>query len=225
MAPGFLNHPTGWRGPGRRIEFALFLIAALLLSIYAAAIVYARFSQAYYDWAFDRLVRDQPAPLVEFVRDRLFGAHKPPVEVTIPSPAPRVHRSYAPGSLVGRLEIPTVGLSVMVLEGTAGQVLTEGVGHIEGTAFPGQAGNSGVAGHRDTFFRALKDIGAQDIITFATLNGTFRYRVEETRVVYPSAVSVLDNSREPTLTLVTCFPFYYVGEAPKRFIVKARLIS
>ena len=125
------------------------------------------------------------------------------------------------GALVGRLEIPRVGVSSIVLEGVASRTLRRGIGHIPGTDLPFQKGNVGLAGHRDSFFRALKDIGKNDIITFTTPEGTFRYQVEWTKIVRPKDTDVLDDPGRPALTLVTCYPFYYVGSAPKRFIVRA----
>lgn len=125
------------------------------------------------------------------------------------------------GALVGRLEIPRVGVSSIVLEGVGSRTLRRGIGHIPGTALPFQNGNVGLAGHRDSFFRALKDIGKNDIVTFTTPEGTFRYQVEWTRIVLPKDTEVLENPGPPALTLVTCYPFYYVGSAPKRFIVRA----
>jgi sortase A len=127
------------------------------------------------------------------------------------------------GDLLGRLDIPRLGLSVAVLQGTSSRLLRRGTGHIEGTPLPGEAGNSGIAGHRDTFFRALKDIRANDEIQFQTATGLFRYEVDWVKVVAPNDVSVLAPSTESALTLVTCYPFYFVGPSPKRFVVRAHL--
>jgi sortase A len=98
-----------------------------------------------------------------------------------------------------------------------------GAGHIEGTPLPGEPGNSGVAGHRDTFFRSLKDIRKADQIQIQTATGLLHYEVDWVKVVGPDDTSVLRSSGdESTLTLVTCYPFYLVGPAPKRFVVHAR---
>jgi len=133
------------------------------------------------------------------------------------------------GELVGRLEIPRLGLSTIVLEGIEDGTLRRGAGHIPGTALPDPAGkadsNIGIAGHRDSFFRPLKDIGKNDIITLTTPEGTYRYKVEWTRIVPPEDTEVLLGAGIPELTLVTCYPFYYVGSAPQRFIVRAQRIS
>jgi sortase A len=119
------------------------------------------------------------------------------------------------------LRIPKIRLEVPVLPGTDDRTLDRGVGHIEDTAHPGTDGNLGIAGHRDGFFRGLKDISPGDVIELDTIQGTDTYRVERTWVVSPEEVSVLDPTSTRVLTLVTCYPFYFVGSAPDRFIVRA----
>jgi sortase A len=125
------------------------------------------------------------------------------------------------GDALGRLDIPRLGVSVAVLRGTTWQMLRLGAGHIEGTPLPGQAGNSGIAGHRDTFFRELKHIRSNDEIQFQTATGLYHYKVDWMAVVAPDDTSVLAPSTGPVLTLVTCFPFEFLGSAPKRFVVRA----
>lgn len=124
-----------------------------------------------------------------------------------------------------RLEIPRIDLSVMVLEGVQSGILRKGAGHIPGTAFPNEAGNVGIAAHRDSFFRKLRNIRANDQITLTTLQGSYQYAVDWTRVVEPTDISVLSPSNDRILTLVTCYPFYYVGPAPQRFIVRAHRVG
>lgn len=119
------------------------------------------------------------------------------------------------------LRIPKIGLEVAVLPGTDDFVLNRAVGHIEGTPPPGEDSNSGIAGHRDGFFRGLKDIGPGDDIEVETLRGKDFYRVERVWIVFPEDVWVLDATPARSITLVTCYPFYYVGSAPKRYIVRA----
>jgi sortase A len=119
------------------------------------------------------------------------------------------------------LRIPRIELEVAVLDGTDDWTLNRAVGRIEDTAAPGTEGNSGIAGHRDGFFRGLKDIRAGDILEIETLGRVERYRVERTWIVNPEDVSVLDPTPSPSVTLVTCYPFYFVGSAPQRFIVRA----
>lgn len=130
-----------------------------------------------------------------------------------------------PEGLIGRMEVQRLDVSVMVVEGTSGKTLRRGVGHIAGTALPGQPGNVGIAGHRDTFFRPLRNIQRDDIITLTTPQGEYRYRVVSTKVVNPDNVAVLNSDGDEVLTLVTCYPFYYVGPAPDRFIVRATRMS
>jgi sortase A len=125
------------------------------------------------------------------------------------------------GDVLGRLDIPRLGVSVAVLQGTNSRILRLGVGHIGGTALPGEPGNSGIAGHRDTFFRELKDVHKNDEIELQTANGRFRYQVDWAKVVAPDDRTVLTSSTESALTLVTCYPFYFVGPSPKRFVVRA----
>jgi sortase A len=119
------------------------------------------------------------------------------------------------------LRIPRIGLEVPVLEGTDRVTLDRGVGHIEHTAAPGSDGNSGIAGHRDGFFRGLKDLGPGDVIELETRRGNEAYRVDRMWIVDPTDVSVLDPTPTASLTLVTCYPFYFVGSAPRRYIVRA----
>ena len=119
------------------------------------------------------------------------------------------------------LRIPKIGLEVPVLPGTEEVTLDRAVGHISDTALPGADGNVGIAGHRDGFFRGLKDIGSGDVIELDTHHRKEVYRVQRTWVVTPDDVSVLDATPTPSLTLVTCYPFYFVGPAPQRFIVRA----
>jgi sortase A len=127
--------------------------------------------------------------------------------------------------LIGRIDIPRLGVSVMIIEGTSGRTLRRAVGHISGTALPGQPGNVGLSGHRDTFFRPLRNIQTNDIITVTTQFGEYRYRVISTRIVDPSNVTVLNPGGNEMLTLVTCYPFYFVGSAPNRFIVRAERVT
>jgi sortase A len=128
------------------------------------------------------------------------------------------------GALLGRLEIPRLGISAIVVEGDNSATLRHAIGHIPGTALPGDPGNVGIAGHRDTFFRALKRIEPGDRIVLTTFAGVYEYRADSSSVVSPDAAGVLAPTQQPQLTLVTCYPFRYVGPAPNRFIVRARLV-
>jgi sortase A len=117
-----------------------------------------------------------------------------------------------------------VGISAVVAEGSDETTLRRAVGHIAGTALPGEPGNVGLAGHRDTFFRALRNIRGGDLIVLTTPRGEFQYSVVSIKVVKPKALDVLDPTSEEILTLVTCYPFYFVGSAPNRFIVRAKRV-
>ena len=121
------------------------------------------------------------------------------------------------------LRISKVQLEVPVLEGTDDLTLNRGVGHIAGTGFPGSDGNIGIAGHRDSFFRVLKDIGPGDMIDLQTPRGKDKYKVDQITLVRPNDVSVLQPRSTRSLTLVTCYPFYFIGSAPQRYIVQASI--
>ena len=146
-----------------------------------------------------------------------------------PSPVGKVARPAAPrprpadGTALGRLEIPRLNVSAIVRAGSDSRTLRLAVGHIGGTSLPGEPGNIGLAAHRDTFFRRLGEIRPDDLVRFVTAEGTYVYRVEDTQVVDPHDTWVLNPTDEPALTLVTCYPFRYVGSAPRRFIVRAHL--
>jgi sortase A len=142
----------------------------------------------------------------------------PQAQVTAPA-------AVGPDGLIGRIQIERLGISVVLLEGTSNKTLRRAVGHIAGTALPGQSGNVGIAGHRDTFFRPLRNVQADDLITLTTPGGEYRYRVVSTKIVSPNNVAVLDSDGNQILTLVTCYPFYYLGSAPDRFIVRATRVS
>jgi sortase A len=135
----------------------------------------------------------------------------------------RPHPAVDAGSWVARLDAPSVNLSAVVLEGTDDGTLSRGAGHIEDTPFPGEAGNVGIAGHRDTTFRPVRNLHVGDPLVVTTSNRVYRYRISHTAIVGPEDVYVLDPADHPTLTLVTCYPFEYIGHAPRRFIVSADL--
>lgn len=159
--------------------------------------------------------------------DAILAMHREPTrpgspgEPDAPANARPTRARPAAGAAIGRIEIPRLGVSVVIRTGSDARTLRLAVGHIPGTALPGEPGNIGLAGHRDTFFRRLRDIRPDDEIRVVTTEGTFAFRVENTRVVEPRDTWVLDPTNAPTLTLVTCFPFTYIGSAPQRFIVRA----
>jgi len=131
----------------------------------------------------------------------------------------------ADGGVIGEIEVPRLKLKAIVVQGDSENVLRRAVGHLPETPLPGEAGNVALAAHRDGLFRPLGNIRPGDLITLRTPDREFRYQVEWTAVVPPTAVRVLEPTSEQALTLVTCFPFYYVGAAPDRYVVRARKIS
>jgi sortase A len=131
----------------------------------------------------------------------------------------------AEGGLVGRIDIPRLDVSAVVFEGTSDDTLARGVGHLRGSAGPGERGNLVLAGHRDTFFRELRNIRQGDEVNIMGPEGEFEYRVESTAIVEPDRTEVLKPGDGSTLTLITCYPFRYIGNAPQRFIVRATKIG
>jgi LPXTG-site transpeptidase (sortase) family protein len=130
-----------------------------------------------------------------------------------------------PGDPFGKVSIPRIGLSAMVSEGDDTGTLAHAVGHIAGTAMPESGGNVGLAGHRDTFFRKLERVRLRDRIELETAQGKYEYEVVRVTVVDPEETDVLDSSGKSELTLVTCYPFHYIGAAPRRFIVQSSLVG
>jgi sortase A len=207
----------------KTLEIGLLVVGVLLLGIYAASRIY-------------RSVAGR-----ESVRE--FDAAKAEAKITPPEPALRplpdvptnvdvslwsekrvreyketLTKSFGPMAV---LDVPKFKIRVAVLEGTDEFALNRGVGWIEGTPKPGEPGNIGIAGHRDGFFRPLKDIKEGDEIDLETTRGFDRYKVDQIEIVTPDDVHVLQPRRTSSLTLVTCYPFYFIGDAPRRYIVHA----
>jgi sortase A len=180
------------------IERLLLLVALAALGYVAGSLGGATLYQDYESRQLDEVLR---------------GVSAPPAG-TAPAAIRRV---------LGRLEIPTLGVSTIVREGEDARTLQLAIGHIVGTAMPGAPGNMGLAGHRDTFFRRLREINPGDVIRLVAVEGTFTYVVDSTQIVDPDDLWVLDPTPDPSLTLVTCYPFTYIGAAPERFVVRARL--
>jgi sortase A len=195
--------------PGRRgriwqtLERLLFVIGLVSLGYFGYVSAESYLYQTFENRELDAILTSVSGP------DRVASASLP----RRPRPAE--------GSAIGRIEIPRLGVSVVIRAGSDARTLRLAVGHVPGTAFPGEIGNIGLAGHRDTFFRRLRDIQPEDEIRIVTVDGTFSFRVADTRVVAPQDTWVLDATEAATLTLVTCYPFTFVGSAPKRFIVRA----
>jgi len=144
---------------------------------------------------------------------------------TPPPNAPAIGHIVPEGGVIGRIEIGRLGLSAIIVEGDSPSLLRRAVGHVPGTAMPGESGNMALTGHRDTFFRSLRQIRQGDLVTLETMGGQYLYAVESTDIVSPAATEVLRSSSEEELTLITCYPFYLVGPAPSRFIVRARRLG
>jgi sortase A len=145
------------------------------------------------------------------------------VPATVAAQPPAPASNLPANGVVGRLEIPRVGVSAMIEEGVGSRTLRVALGHLPGTPWPGQVGNVAIAGHRDTFFRPLRNIEINDEISLDTPGHNYHYRVSSTEVVDPHDVAVLKARHKDELTLITCYPFSYIGPAPKRFIVHAEL--
>ena len=125
------------------------------------------------------------------------------------------------GDLLGRIQIPRLGMEVAILEGTTSHTLQLGAGHILGTALPGEDGNIGIAGHRDTYFRNLRNIRDEDEIQIQTSTGRVSYKVDSIQIVAPGDTGILSRTTKSTVTLVTCYPFRFIGAAPERYVVHA----
>lgn len=215
------------RGVLRWLEHGLWVVACLSLGAVLAAGVETRWTKLQADWKLaERSGAAQPQ-----------GAPLPAPEASGEDgdPVP----GLAEGDLIGRIDIPDLGISAAVLEGDSASVLRRAVGHIPRTELPGHGGNVGLAGHRDSFFRALEHVAPGQEVVVNTLWGSRRYEVVSTQVVDPQAGYVLDDdalgpsgfqgspvgtagAEQPEiLTLVTCHPFDYIGPAPRRFVVHA----
>ncbi len=199
------------KGILRWSQVGLFVCAAALLGYCAFVLVDTRVFQDRESSNLERLLEEQRA---------LGGAS---LEAKLLRP-PEIPKAPAMSGLIGRIEIARLGLSVIITEGDDGKTLRRAAGHVPATALPGQPGNVGITGHRDTFFRPLRNIQLDDVITLTTLQGEYRYRVVSTKIVSPEDVAVLDPTGGEILTLITCHPFYFVGAAPNRFIVHAERV-
>lgn len=175
------------------VEYALLGVAIGCLGVYGYESVEARRFQTEQTAAFERAAKAHAAP----------------------------SKKVRAGGLVGMLDVPRLQLTTPVVEGDDDRTLKRAVGHLPDTPMPWQSGNSAVAGHRDGLFRPLKDVKVGDEIRFRTTRDEFRYRVTKTSIVLPDDVSVLASKSRSSLTLITCYPFYYVGSAPRRFVVQA----
>ena len=207
----------------RWVEATLWIAGCLAVGYCALAYFEAAVFQAYENREFERTLKLAAPPTPPSLSDR--SMERKSSDRNLPESTLAKRTPARQSVMLSRLEIPRIDLSVMVGEGVASQALRLGAGHIPGTAYPAEVGNVGIAAHRDTFFRALRGIHRSDQITLTTLEGSYRYIVDWTAIVEPTDRAVLASSAEPVLTLVTCYPFNYIGAAPKRFIVRARRIE
>lgn len=157
--------------------------------------------------------------------NRRLEAFKTPRDSPVMTRADATRREASASGLIGRIDIERLGVSVLVVEGTSSRSLRQGVGHVEGTAYPGERGNVGLAGHRDSYFRPLRKIESGDKIRLQTPDGHFVYQVDSTLIVSPKRSDLMKSGDEARLTLVTCYPFYYIGPAPRRFVVLAHEVD
>lgn len=216
----------------RYVRTLLFILGLCGIAYYVYALSDQYIYQAYENWAFDQKIAGRDVTFSDYVRQRtpfgfLAGAQTAPVKLT-PAPAGSAAAPMRPqeGVVLGRVQIARLNLSAIVREGVDEKTLGRAVGHLPYTAMPGQSGNFAIAAHRDTLFRALKDIQKGDRVTFQSDTGTYTYEVVSTRIVKPSDLSVVQpQGADKLLTMITCYPFYFVGSAPKRFIVRARLVD
>jgi sortase A len=255
LRPGSHSHNasrSGFRDTSRQDTRFLrrlkqFLLAAGLICVgyYLYALGDQYVYQKYENWAFDQEISGRNGvTFTEYVKEKMpdiFWPSPQPRSVIAPASQPAstdASPRLAEGDLVARLSISRLSLSAMVREGVSAKTLSTSVGHIASTALPGAIGNFAIAAHRDTLFRALKNIRVGDEVTVESRSQKFVYEVVATKIVKPSDVTVLradggglytatgeGDRPQRLLTMITCYPFYYVGSAPKRFIVESRLVS
>ena len=208
----------------RSLEWILLMTGVILLSAFLGVRLYGVIASRYVVSAFQQKAA---AGFVSSHADSGTTARPAGVDTSLWSDkrirAYNESLTHAFGAPLAVLSIPKIHLEVPVFEGTDDVTLDRGAGRIAGTAHPGQAGNLGIAGHRDGFFRGLKDVTTGDVIKLALPDGEATYVIDEITVVTPQDVSVLQPRPNSSITLVTCFPFYFVGSAPERYIVSASL--
>jgi sortase A len=236
----------------RRLEAALWIAGVVTLTIVGWGWIDARLYQARQERLFEEALQaavepaagGEAAPREPAAADPSDGVSPERVQPAEPAPGAQPSREpaaaatrreratsrpaeprAASGPLLARLTVPRLDMSVMVAPGLDSRTLRRAAGHITGTAPVGSGGNVGLAGHRDSFFRPLRHVRVGDEIVLTTPEAVSTYRVEWTEVVTPEATEVLRPTPYPALTLVTCYPFTYVGTAPDRLVVRARLVE
>jgi sortase A len=216
------QNPERWWSVWKWIERALFASGLSLLAVFGAVRLNNTLSSRA---AMESFTAHNSTPSSEA---RSYEETRPPADEPGSANGGGAHthkdrQANRPGVPMAVVQIPRIHLAVPLLEGTDERTLSRDVGHIAGTARPGEMGNIGIAGHRDSFFRGLKDIKLGDAIELKTVKGTDTYEVDQIDIVTPDDVSVLRPRATASLTLVTCYPFHFIGSAPQRYIVGAFL--
>lgn len=233
--------------PRRIAQLLLIVIGLVSLGYYGYTIANEHVYEAYENWVFDHdIAGGGPVHLMDYLRSQTPVGWVLGRGESVPySPVRKLSERVAPpartGAVLGRVDIPRLHIEAIVREGVSSSVLSQAVGHVPMTAQAGQTGNFAIAAHRDTLFRGLKDIRKGDLVTFQSPDGKYTYQIFSMRIVEPTEVSVLRpdgalptavartvavNGGGPKLiTLITCYPFFYVGSAPQRYIVQGQLVS
>ena len=207
----------------QRVERVLMAVGLILLAVYAVVRIDGLVASRSATQAFDQLaingsLHSRDSQVAAAIPDLNTSAWAPERAAAFAASLVKVHATP-----MGVLRLDKLNLRIPVFEGTSGRVLNRGAGWIRGTARPGEQGNIGIAGHRDGFFRGLKDYSVGDSMELATTEGADEYVVDQIEIVDPEDVDVLQPRQKPSITLVTCYPFHFVGDAPQRFIVHAAL--
>jgi sortase A len=213
--------PSPMRGRDRRPQRLLLVLGLVMLTVYSLALIDRGVFSRLGLWAFaaaretDQIATTDASSPVDGVRFSLWSAKR--IQAYKASLLTKLERPVAV------LNIPRLLLTVPIFEGTDDLTLNRGLGRINGTGQLGGDGNAGIAGHRDGFFRGLKDIVQGDTVEITTTEGRDLYVVDEIDIVDPANVNVLQSREYAGITLITCYPFYYVGDAPRRYVVHASL--
>ncbi|WP_261133647.1 class D sortase [Bacillus sp. Marseille-Q3570] len=184
-----------------------------------------RIEEALRDWDYQETIRGtQEMPIIQLDNNSPDKASTPHTSDTnVNTDNPQAFSIPLPNDLIGKMIIPKLNRELPIVQGTSDAQLSKGVGHYINSSMPGEQNNTVLAGHRDTVFRNLDELVPKDEIIVKTINGTFTYRISDSKIVSPDEVSVLAPSDQPILTLITCYPFNFIGNAPERYILTAEL--
>ena len=205
----------------RHSEYVFLIVGLLCVGYVGYSMAHSYVYQSYQSFRLVESFRGHNATPSSYLRSFLQPMEPPPA-IAIRQEGPKL---ILDAGLIGLVQIPRLDISAVVREGVDDATLSRAVGHVSTTALPGAPGNVGIAAHRDTYFRAVRNIRNGDTIRMVTPKGTYEYAVDSLRIVDPKEVSVLDPTPQPSITLVTCYPFNFIGSAPKRFIVRARQVT